>query len=52
MVVRQVEIDAVHTETLEALLELPLDPFRGEPVVSALLHWIERLGRELGAAPA
>jgi hypothetical protein len=51
--VREVDVDVVDAETVEARLELPCDPGASEAAVLAGVHRVERLGGDLRAlAPA
>ena len=50
--VREVEVERLDAEPLEARLELPPDPCRCEPSVGARLHRVEGLRREDGANAA
>ena len=44
--VREVEVDALDTEPLEARVDLPPHPSRSETAILALGHRVERLGRD------
>ena len=44
--VREIEVDALDAEPLEARVDLPPHPSRSETVILALGHRVERLGRD------
>ncbi len=52
VVVREVQVDLVHAQPVQARAELPGDPVRLQAVVRAGLHRVERLGGEPRPDPA